>query len=221
MAPLSPVMPHRTTLRRPRRAVAAAFAIGLSVLASSACGGGNQPTTPLTTTITVTPSATPSSTAARSTTSTTSTSTTTTPAAKPPTTYAQAMQHVAAGKVDTGGKAQFTSPTGNIFCSIAAGDVPRGCEVRDGRATPPPGTCDGVGGGAKDVGRIEWEGGTPKPVCNSDTMFQPGAQVLQYGSVAQVPGSPFQCVSETLGMTCVNTDSKKGFFLAKGAYSLF
>ena len=218
MAPLSPVMLARTTLRRPRRAVAAAFAIGMTVLASSACGGGNQPTTPLTTTVTVTPPATPSNTAR---TSTTSTSTTTTPAAKPPTTYAQAMQHVAAGKVDSGAKAQFTSPTGNIFCSIAAGDVPRGCEVRDGRATPPPGTCDGGGGGAKDVGRIEWDGGTPKPICNSDTMFQPGAQVLQYGSVAQVQGSPFQCVSETLGMTCVNTDSKKGFFLAKGAYSLF
>ena len=218
MAPLSPVMLARTTLRRPRRAVAAAFTIGLTALAASACGGGNQPATPLTTTVTVTPPATSSNTA---TTSTTSTSTTTTSAAQPPTTYAQAMQHLAAGKVDTGAKAQFTSPTGNIFCSIAAGDVPRGCEVRDGRATPPPGTCDAGGGGAKDVGRIEWDGGTPKPICNSDTMFQPGAQVLQYGSVAQVQGSPFQCVSETLGMTCVNTDSKKGFFLAKGAYSLF
>jgi hypothetical protein len=219
VAPLSPVMPRRTTLRRPRRAVAAAFTIGLTALAASACGGGNQPTTPLTTTVTVTPPATSSNTATTSTTSTSST--TTTPAAQPPTTYAQAMQHVAAGRVDTGAKAQFTSPTGNIFCSIAAGDVPRGCEVRDGRATPPPGTCDADGGGVKDVGRIEWDGGTPKPICNSDTMFQPGAQVLQYGSTAQVQGSPFLCVSETLGMTCVNTDSKKGFFLAKGAYSLF
>ena len=214
MAPLSPVMPDRTTLRRPRRAVAAAFTIGLTALAASACGGGNQPTTPLTTTVTVTPTARPSGTSTTSPSSTT----TTTPALPPPTTYAQAMQHVAAGKVDTGGKAQFTSPTGNIFCSIAAsGGVPAGCELRDGRITPPAGTCDTGGGGAKDVGRIEWQGDTPKPICNSDTMFQPGAQVLQYGSVAQVQGSPFQCVSETLGMTCVNTDSKKGFFLAKGA----
>jgi hypothetical protein len=210
-------MPHPTTLTRSRRAVAAAFTIGLTALAASACGGGNQPTTPLTTTVTVTPPARPSGTSTTSPSSTT----TTTPALPPPTTYAQAMQHFAIGRVDAGAKAQFTSPTGNIFCSIAAGDVPRGCEVRDGRTTPPPGTCDADGAGAKDVGRIEWDGGTPKPICNSDTMFQPGAQVLQYGSIAQVQGTPFQCVSETLGMTCVNTDSKKGFFLAKGAYSVF
>jgi hypothetical protein len=99
--------------------------------------------------------------------------------------------------------------------------VPAGCEVRDGRVTPPPGTCDTSGGGAKDVGRIEWSGDTPKPICNSDTMYQPGAQVLQYGAIAQVQGSPFQCISESIGMTCINTAGKKGFFLAKGAYTIF
>jgi hypothetical protein len=202
---------------RPRtsRTLLGALVAVVAGLALAGCGGG-EPVTPRTTTVTVTPTP-----AGASTTSTTST--TTAPAtATPPKTYQQAMQHVAAGKIDTAVKAQFTSPTGNIYCSIAAsGDVPPGCELRDGRITPPAGTCDTGGGGAKDVGRIEWAGDTPTLVCNSDTMIQPGAPVLQYGSIAQVQGSPFQCVSEQIGMTCINTTGKKGFFMAKGAYTIF
>lgn len=221
MAPLCPVMPavlpSTTTPQRRLRAAVGALALAAVPLVVSACGGGGEPVTPLTTTITVTPSS--GSTSAKTPTTTT---TTTTPALQPPKTYEQAMQHFAAGKVDAGAKPQFTSPTGNIYCSIAAsGAVPAGCEVRDGRVTPPAGTCDTSGGGAKDVGRIEWSGDTPKPICNSDTMIQPGAQVLQYGAIAQDQGSPFQCVSESIGVTCINTAGKKGFFLAKGAYSIF
>ncbi len=211
MAPLSPVT---TRPRRLLRALAGVGALALVPLVVGACGGGD-PVTPRTTTITVTPPAPGGS-------STSATpSTTTTAAATPPKSYEQAMQHFAAGKVDAGAKAQFTSPTGNIYCSISpSGDVAPGCEVRDGRIAPPAGTCDS-GGGAKDIGRIEWQGDTPKPVCNSDTMIKPGATVLQYGSIATVQGSPFRCISETIGMTCLNTAGKKGFFLAKGAYAVF
>ena len=220
MAPWCPVMPAvmpwTTTTTRRLRAVAGAVALAIVPLVVSACGGG-EPVTPITTTITVTPS----SGSSKGTTSTTTTTTTTTPAAQPPKTYEQAMQHFAAGKIDTAAKPQFTSPTGNIYCSIApSGAVPAGCELRDGRVTPPAGTCP-PGAAAKDVGRIEWSGDTPKPVCNSDTMIQPGAQVLQYGAIAMMQGSPFQCISESIGVTCINTAGKKGFFLAKGAYSIF
>lgn len=219
MAPWCPVMPavmpSTTTTTRRLRAVAGAVALAVVPLVVSACGGGNDPVTPITTTVTVTPS----SGSSKGTTSTTTT--TTTPAAQPPKTYEQAMQHFAAGKIDTAAKPQFTSPTGNIYCSIApSGAVPAGCELRDGRVTPPAGTCP-PGAAAKDVGRIEWSGDTPKPVCNSDTMIQPGAQVLQYGAIAMMQGSPFQCISESIGVTCINTAGKKGFFLAKGAYSIF
>ena len=41
------------------------------------------------------------------------------------------------------------------------------------------------------------------------------------GAIATVQGSPFQCMSENIGMTCVNTTGKKGFFLAKGVYQAF
>ena len=219
MAPWCPVMPAvmpwTTTTTRRLRAVAGAVALAVVPLVVSACGGGNDPVTPITTTVTVTPS----SGSSKGTTSTTTT--TTTPAAQPPKTYEQAMQHFAAGKIDAAAKPQFTSPTGNIYCSIApSGAVPAGCELRDGRVTPPAGTCP-PGAAAKDVGRIEWSGDTPKPVCNSDTMIQPGAPVLQYGAIAMMQGSPFQCISESIGVTCINTAGKKGFFLAKGAYSIF
>ena len=221
MAPWCPVMPavmpSTTTTKRRLRAVAGAVALAVVPLVVSACGGGNDPVTPITTTVTVTPS----SGSSKGTTPTTSTTTTTTPAAQPPKTYEQAMQHFAAGKIDAAAKPQFTSPTGNIYCSIApSGAVPAGCELRDGRVTPPAGTCP-PGAAAKDVGRIEWSGDTPKPVCNSDTMIQPGAPVLQYGAIAMMQGSPFQCISESIGVTCINTAGKKGFFLAKGAYSIF
>ena len=221
MAPWCPVMPavmpSTTTTTRRLRAVAGAVALAVVPLVVSACGGGGESVTPITTTVTVTPS----SGSSKGTTSTTSTTTTTTPAAQPPKTYEQAMQHFAAGKIDAAAKPQFTSPTGNIYCSIApSGAVPAGCELRDGRVTPPAGTCP-PGAAAKDVGRIEWSGDTPKPVCNSDTMIQPGAPVLQYGAIAMMQGSPFQCISESIGVTCINTAGKKGFFLAKGAYSIF
>ena len=220
MAPWCPVMPavmpSTTTTTRRLRAVAGAVALAVVPLVVSACGGGNDPVTPITTTVTVTPS----SGSSKGTTST-STTTTTTPAAQPPKTYEQAMQHFAAGKIDAAAKPQFTSPTGNIYCSIApSGAVPAGCELRDGRVTPPAGTCP-PGAAAKDVGRIEWSGDTPKPVCNSDTMIQPGAPVLQYGAIAMMQGSPFQCISESIGVTCINTAGREGFFLAKGAYSIF
>lgn len=196
------------------RAALTVAAAGVTIAALVMIAGCNvgQPVTPRTTTITITPTgAAP-----------TTTTPTTTPTVEPPTSYAQAMQHFSTGKIDTGAKATFTSPTGNIFCSIAAsGGIPAGCEIKDGRIAPPAGMCDTEGGAARDIGRIEWSGDTPKPICNSDSMISPGAVVLQYGSIATVAGSPLQCLSETIGMTCINTSGKKGFFLAKGAYKIF
>ena len=67
------------------------------------------------------------------------------------------MQHFAAGKVDAAAKPQFTSPTGNIYCSIApSGAVPAG--LRGARRPGHPAGRDLRAGAAaaKDVGRIEW-----------------------------------------------------------------
>jgi hypothetical protein len=191
--------------------VVAAVALGLA-----GCGVTDQPATPRTTTITVTPSG-PSS---GSTTPSTTTSTTT--ADRPPTTYDEASRLFAAAKVDANAQKVFTSPTGNIFCSIGTGgDVPAGCEVKDGRIAAPPDVCPTGDAGATDIGRIEWSGDAPKAICNTDTIYQVGAVVLQYGTIAATAGSPYQCLSKEFGMTCIDTASKKGFFLARNTYVTF
>ncbi len=188
-------------------------------LALAGCGGGgDQPVTPRTTTVTVTPSPT----GAGSTTTPSTTTSTTTAADRPPNTYDEATRQFAGAKVDTGVQKVFTSPTGNIFCSISTGgDVPAGCELKDGRIAAPADMCNTGDAGAKDIGRIEWSGDAPKPICNSDSIYQVGAVVLQYGTFAAMPGSPYQCLSKEFGMTCIDTTSKQGFFIARNTYVTF
>jgi hypothetical protein len=196
-------------------AVAVAAAFGLA-----GCGVTDQPVTPRTTTVTVTPTG--GATTGSSTTTPSTTTSTTTAADQPPTTYDEASRLFAAAKVDANAQKVFTSPTGNIFCSIGTGaDVPAGCEVKDGRIAAPPDVCPTGDAGAKDIGRIEWSGDAPTPICNTDSIYQVGAVVLQYGTIAATAGSPYQCLSKEFGMTCIDTASKKGFFLAKNTYVTF
>ncbi len=195
------------------------LAAAATVFALAGCGSSDQPVTPRTTTVTVTPSAAP--TTASSSTTTPST-TTTTAADKPPATYDEASRQFAAAKVDANAQRFFTSPTGNIFCSIStSGDVPAGCEVKDGRIAAPADLCPAGDAGAKDIGRVEWSGDAPKPICNTDSIYQVGAVVLQYGTIAAMSGSPYQCLSKEFGMTCIDTATKKGFFIARNTYVTF
>jgi hypothetical protein len=194
----------------------------LAGLVVSACGGGD-PAPPRTTTVTVTPTAGTTSTSGRS--GPPSTTTTTTAADRPPSTFDEATRLFATGTVDPAVQRIFTSPTGNIFCSVTTGgDVPAGCELKDGRIAAPADVCGGgteTGGVAKDIGRIEWSGGVPKAICNTDSIYQVGAFVLQYGAIATLQGSPYRCMSKEFGMTCIDTDSKQGFFLARNTYVTF
>lgn len=189
-----------------RSAPLAAILVPVTAFLVSGCGGGT-PQTPRTTTVTVTPTeAAPSPT----------TSATTGPGGVP-TTFAQAQARVAAGTVDAAAGGAFTSPTGNIFCTIVAGTTP-GCELKTGRLRPAAGTC--TGGQAKDVGRIELTPQGARPVCNTDSIVKPGVPALKYGSVATVGGGAVSCLSEEVGMTCVDASSKKGFFLSRTAFRL-
>lgn len=203
-----------------RAAVAAVAAGAASALALAGCGGNEQPTPARTTTIAVTP--TPATNAKPATTSTSPSSTSTTTAAKPPSTYEEAAALLATGTVDSAVQKVFTSPTGNIFCSVEpGGSTPAGCELRDGRVAAPADACPTGDAAAKDIGRIEWRDGTPTPICNSDSIYQVGAVVLQYGAIATLPGSPIRCMSKEYGMTCIDTTSKKGFFVARNTFVTF
>lgn len=189
-------------------------ALSATALLLTGCGGAT-PTTPRTTTITITPPATSPATSA--TTSAPSTSATTPPAG-PPKNYDEALAHLATGRVDTQVTTAFTSPTGNISCRVSGS--PRGCELKTGRIAPPtPTSCPA--GGAKDIGRVELSADGPRAVCNSDTIAKPGAPVLGYGSLATPAGTPYQCLSESIGVTCVDTAQQKGFFLARDTYVIF
>lgn len=95
-----------------------------------------------------------------------------------------------------------------------------GCELSQGRAPAPTGYCSAGGdAGARDIGRVEFEQGRATPVCNSDTIVTPGAPTLPYGSSAG-DGS-IRCVSEEIGVTCVDKSSEHGFFVARGRYLVF
>lgn len=189
-------------------------ALGATCLLLTACGDAT-PRTPRTTTITITPpasSATPSATPSAPSTSVTA------PTTGPPKSYDEALAHLATGRVDPKVTSAFTSPTGNISCRVSG--PPRGCELRTGRIAPPtPASCPA--GGAKDIGRVEYAADGPRAVCNSDTIIEPGAPVLGYGSLATPAGTTYQCLSESIGVTCVDTAQKKGFFLARDTYVIF
>jgi len=196
------------------RCVLRAAALPVLALLLTGCGAG-PPTTPRTTTITVTPSEPPPSTS-----STTTPATTTTPTASPPTSYEQAIAHFATGQVDDQVKGRFSSPTGNIFCDMGTDGSTNGCELKTGRIPPP--TADFCpAGGAKDIGRVELTPQGPKAVCSSDTIVKPGSAILTYGSISRITGSPLQCLSESIGMTCLDTTAKKGFFLARDTFLIF
>lgn len=216
MAPLSVVTtPARHT--RTSLAVLSTVCVGLLL---AACGGG-APETPQTTTITVTPSPSANRSTATSSTTTT-TSTTTTPALKAPTTFDEAMAHLAKGTADPAAGSAFTSPTSNIFCTVGREGAasPVGCELKEGRIAPTKaGTCPT--GGPQDIGRIEFLSNGPTPICNSDSIIQVGVPVLKYGSIGVSGTTPYQCLSESIGMTCVDTTAKHGFFIARSTYALF
>lgn len=191
-----------------RWAVPVALLLGVSVLAG--CGGSDA--SPSTTTVTIrptvtaTPSTPSSTTAARPT---------------PPQTYDDAVKHLATGIPDAAAAKTFVSPTGNISCDIFAGSPIRGCELRTGRIAPPTADyCGGPGGGgAKDIGRVQFSAAGPVAVCNSDTIVKDGAPTLKYGSVATA-GS-IACISESIGVTCLDSATKEGFFLARDTFFIF
>jgi len=96
---------------------------------------------------------------------------------------------------------------------------PKGCEINEG-AIKDPAVCSGVPV-SKYVGRVEFIHGRATPVCNTDTIRTPNPKTLPYGSAAKVRGSSITCLSETIGVTCINLAKTEGFFLHRGEYVIF
>jgi len=103
----------------------------------------------------------------------------------------------------------FRSPTGNIGCAYAAGELR--CDVRDGvKPLPPaPKSCD------YDWGQGFWlhETGKASIVCAGDTALGNG-KVLPYGQTWKRDG--LSCASSSDGFRCKNA-AGHGFFISRGS----
>jgi hypothetical protein len=218
-----------TTLEK----LAATAATSLLVAALAGCGGDDSgsgdPAPTATVTVTATGSATPTATPTVGptvgptddpTAEPTPTVTSPVPATAPPTTYAEALARIGAARdVTEQGAAQlaaFTSPSGNIYCALNQPSAYPACELRTGQVEDPSACGDQPM--TTQVGRLELHPEGAVPVCNTDTIVQPGAAVLAYGTAAFTRDTA--CVSEQVGVTCVSRAAPAGFFLAKGRYTL-
>jgi len=93
------------------------------------------------------------------------------------------------------------------------------CDIRQRRWSPPPhpSTCPNE----VDFGQglVVGRSGNGQFVCAGDTTLDPTAVSLAYGTATRIAG--FECVSTFDGMTCANTASGHGFFIAIQGYRIF
>jgi hypothetical protein len=136
-----------------------------------------------------------------------------------PRTYDDAVKHFQQADGATLKLRRFLTPSGNIYCAIKVVNMPKGCEINEG-AVKDPDVCSG-NPVSKYVGRIEFQHGRATPVCNTDTIREPGARTLAYGSKARFPKAGIKCLSESIGVTCISLKKTEGFFLHRGEYVIF
>jgi hypothetical protein len=151
------------------------------------------------------------------------TSTSSTSTSAPDTSAASGVQSTTASttipvtRIATVHLATFKSPTGNIGCMIIAGTAR--CDIVQRHWSPPPRpkSCPQV----VDFGQglIVSGSGPGRLVCAGDTTRDPGAKALAY-DMDTVVGS-LRCASRSNGMTCTNTGTGHGFFIAIQSYRTF
>ena len=102
----------------------------------------------------------------------------------------------------------FRMPSKNIACGYFTGfgPVTLRCDIFSGLKPRPRGKCDNDWVGVS-MGR-----GKAGPTCAGDTVYDPKAPVLKYGSVWK--RGPFTCLSLLIGLSCTNRTGH-GFFLSK------
>jgi hypothetical protein len=63
------------------------------------------------------------------------------------------------------------------------------------------------------------ETGEAEFVCAGDTALNPTGPVVPYGTDSQV--GHFVCASREAGVTCTNSETGHGFFVARDRYRIF
>jgi hypothetical protein len=110
----------------------------------------------------------------------------------------------------------FQSPSANIGCAAVNGDVVEvRCDIRnhDWKSPPKPANCELDYGG----GLVIRAGATAEFVCAGDTTLNNGP-ILKYGETNRVGSIP--CKSTEAGMTCLDDETGRGFFLSRQSYKL-
>lgn len=134
-----------------------------------------------------------------------------------PSTYAAASARLAALKGAPHRSLSRFSTTGDVvYCVLKSSSIPTSCELRTG-AINDPGVCGQSM--TEAVGRIQLGDDGAVPECNSDTIREPGATVV--AAPAVVTSGSLACAVEKIGVTCVNTRTRAGFFLTPHKYATF
>ncbi len=108
----------------------------------------------------------------------------------------------------------FSSPTGNIGCAIDKDSVRCDIGDRDWSPPPKPAGCPGDYGQGITLGA----GSAPEFVCANDSTLG-GGEVLPYGQ--SIAAGLLRCESASTDMTCTDTETGRGFTIAKESYKLF
>ncbi|GAB3860332.1 hypothetical protein GCM10028801_23000 [Nocardioides maradonensis] len=134
-----------------------------------------------------------------------------------PTTYAAASARLGALKgAPRRALSRFSTSGDVVYCVLRSSTIPTSCELRTG-AIQDPGVCGQSMAGA--VGRIQLGDDGAVPECNTDTIREPGATVVPAPAV--VTSGSLECAVEKIGVTCVNTRTRAGFFLTPHRYATF
>jgi hypothetical protein len=113
----------------------------------------------------------------------------------------------------------FRTPSGNIYCAYSSGlgsPTYLRCDIRSRlRPAPAPRKCvEGVYGESVGMTRT----GRAGVLCISDTVVDPRARILAYGTTWSRGG--FRCVSRSVGLTCTNTRGH-GWFLSRESWRVY
>jgi uncharacterized protein DUF6636 len=111
----------------------------------------------------------------------------------------------------------FRTPSRNIACAytFCFGPTFLRCDIRSHLRPAPRGSCtEGVYGESVGMTRT----GRAHVLCISDTVYNPRARVLPYGTTWSFNG--FTCVSRATGLTCKNLRGH-GFFLSRERWHIY
>lgn len=134
-----------------------------------------------------------------------------------PTTYRKASALIdEAGRPIAQPLRRFSTDEDLLYCLLDDPVIGPACELSRGFVKDEE-VC---GGSAEGVGRIETFEGEARPVCNTDTIREPGAQqVLGDGVVSD--GKDVRCLVDRYSVTCIDLAAETGFFLAPREYHVF